>query len=315
MEGAGDSGEVAGEAAGAVDVAGEAAVKGRAGRRVEVEVAVKGAIEGEGETHLPGAVAPCPAAAYASSGDRRDKALAACVLRRVGVRGLVGVDVSARGRWRRDRKGRRLANEFPRPGRPGSRGIRGDGAGLGSHGCSRPARPDGPLAHALALVGRDLSPLGFLAVALAVAAAIGKLPRGSDFGRYSGLSAIGVVPVAVIAILITFGEETGWRGFALPLLQRRYGALAAACSSPRSGPSGTCPTSSLSPLTAGSLRLATSASSSASPAARSCSPGSTTARAAAYSPARSGTASTTSRLAPLRPPRRSRGSQPPSSTS
>ena len=32
-----------------------------------------------------------------------------------------------------------------------------------------------------------LSPLAFLAVALAVAAAIGKLPRGSDFGRYSVL--------------------------------------------------------------------------------------------------------------------------------
>jgi uncharacterized protein len=73
-----------------------------------------------------------------------------------------------------------------------------------------------------------LSPLAFLAVALAVAAAIGKLPRGSDFGRYSGLPAIGVVPAAVIVVLITFGEETGWRGFALPLLQRRYGALAAA---------------------------------------------------------------------------------------
>ena len=140
------------------DVAGEAAVKGSDAVEVEVEVAVKGAIEGEGETHLPGAVAPCPAAAYASSGDRRDKALAARVLRRVGICGLVGVDVSARGRWRRDRKGRRLANEFPRPGRPGSRGIRGDGAGLGSHGSSRPARPDGPLAHALALVGRDLEP-------------------------------------------------------------------------------------------------------------------------------------------------------------
>ena len=73
-----------------------------------------------------------------------------------------------------------------------------------------------------------LRPLAFLAVALAVAAAIGKLPRESDFGRYSGLPAIGVVPVAVIVVLITFGEETGWRGFALPLLQRRHGALAAA---------------------------------------------------------------------------------------
>ena len=73
-----------------------------------------------------------------------------------------------------------------------------------------------------------LSPLAFLAVALAVAWAAGKLPPASDFGRYSGLPAIGVVPIAVIVILLTFGEETGWRGFALPLLQRRHSPLAAA---------------------------------------------------------------------------------------
>lgn len=73
-----------------------------------------------------------------------------------------------------------------------------------------------------------LSPLAFLGVALAVAAATGQLPRAGDFGRYSGLAAIGVIPVVVIVVLTTFGEETGWRGFALPLLQRRFGALAAA---------------------------------------------------------------------------------------
>lgn len=73
-----------------------------------------------------------------------------------------------------------------------------------------------------------LSPLAFLGVGLVVAWVAGGPPRASDFGRYSGLPAMGVVAVWVIAILLAFGEETGWRGFALPLLERHFGALVAA---------------------------------------------------------------------------------------
>jgi CAAX protease family protein len=74
-----------------------------------------------------------------------------------------------------------------------------------------------------------LSPLGFLAVALAAGAAAGQLPAAGAFGRYTGLPAVGVLGVAALALVVNgFGEETGWRGFLLPLLQKRVGALEAA---------------------------------------------------------------------------------------
>ena len=91
------------------------------------------------------------------------------------------------------------------------------------------------LARRLVLVSRPmprfwfyaLSPLLFLLVALLAAiAAQMPLPPLADFSLYSGLPPLGLPVVVLLVILFNgFGEETGWRGFALVPLQRRFGPV------------------------------------------------------------------------------------------
>jgi CAAX protease family protein len=73
-----------------------------------------------------------------------------------------------------------------------------------------------------------LSPLVVGALALLVAAAAGADgPPLSAWGVFAGLPAAwGPVGVTVVLVVVNgFGEEAGWRGFALPLLQRRFSPL------------------------------------------------------------------------------------------
>jgi membrane protease YdiL (CAAX protease family) len=72
-----------------------------------------------------------------------------------------------------------------------------------------------------------LSPAAFLGLALIAMAAAGRaLPSVADFGRFSGIPAIGLVGVLLLLAVGAVGEETGWRGYALPQLQRRFSPLA-----------------------------------------------------------------------------------------
>ncbi len=73
-----------------------------------------------------------------------------------------------------------------------------------------------------------LSPLAFLVLALGVVfVSGGKMPEIGDLASFSGLpSGLGIVGVALLIVVIDgFGEETGWRGFALPELQKRFSQL------------------------------------------------------------------------------------------
>jgi len=73
------------------------------------------------------------------------------------------------------------------------------------------------------------SPLALLAIAVAVTAVLSGAPALADFGRMAGLPEWGVLFVWVMFVVVNgLGEETGWRGFALPALRERHGLVAAA---------------------------------------------------------------------------------------
>jgi uncharacterized protein len=78
-----------------------------------------------------------------------------------------------------------------------------------------------PICYVMALLG----PFGLAAVAAALTVATGA--PAPNIGAYTDWLGIGVTLLSTIIIIGLF-EEVGWRGFALPRLQRRFDALWAA---------------------------------------------------------------------------------------
>jgi membrane protease YdiL (CAAX protease family) len=71
-----------------------------------------------------------------------------------------------------------------------------------------------------------LSPLGFLAIALLIAKLAHRVPPLDDLYVFSGLPRLPLTVVLILVLLFNgYGEETGWRGFALLRLQERFGPI------------------------------------------------------------------------------------------
>jgi membrane protease YdiL (CAAX protease family) len=75
-----------------------------------------------------------------------------------------------------------------------------------------------------------ISPVLMLPTALLIGRIAGAaVPSAGDFANFTGVwSGLGVLGVLAVLLVAGFGEETGWRGFAVPHLELRFSPLTTA---------------------------------------------------------------------------------------